>query len=213
MRGCGPLLLLLGLDDGECAKSTDTATASFVFDVASIKPGSAERRTRIFRHPDDAEFGAQNVSLKALVQFAYGVTEARVLGFPAALLDARFDVQAHPDLTTAARFRALKPDENREAKQHMVEDLLVSRCHLKVHGRDAGAAGLRAGGGHPERAEIRRVGGPEQQLRAGRMEPHRDRGRRVNGAAGGGTFARFRAAGDRPDGVDGAIRPGAGVVG
>ena len=52
------------------------------------------------------------------MQFAYGVTDARVLGFPAGLTEARFDVQAHPDLGTAARFHALKPDENREAKQH-----------------------------------------------------------------------------------------------
>jgi uncharacterized protein (TIGR03435 family) len=110
-----------------------TPPAPFAFDVASIKPAAAERRTRIFRHPDDAEFAAQNVTLKALVQFAFGVTDTRILGFPAALADARFDVQAHPDLATAARFRALKPDEAREAKQHMVQRLLEERSALTVH--------------------------------------------------------------------------------
>jgi uncharacterized protein (TIGR03435 family) len=133
MRGRGLLLLVLGWAMAGAQSPPSTLPATFVFDVASIKPGSAERRTRIFRHPDDAEFGAQNVSLKALVQFAYGVTEERMIGFPAGLLDARFDVQAHPDLATAARFRALKPDESREAKQHMVQDLLAGRCHLEVH--------------------------------------------------------------------------------
>jgi uncharacterized protein (TIGR03435 family) len=127
------MLALMTASAAGIQTAVETAPASFVFDVASIKPGSAERRTRIFRHPDDAEFGAQNVSLKALVQFAYGVTEDRVIGFPAGLQDAHFDVEAHPDLATAARFRALKPDESREAKQHMVQDLLAARCHLEVH--------------------------------------------------------------------------------
>jgi len=133
MRAWARILAMLAVGTALCAAGQTGVAAGFAFDVASIKPAAAERRTRIFRHPDDAEFGAQNVPLKALVQFAFGVTEARVIGFPASLQDARFDVQAHPDLETAARFRALKPDEAREAKQHMVLRLLEERCGLTVH--------------------------------------------------------------------------------
>jgi uncharacterized protein (TIGR03435 family) len=105
----------------------------FVFDVASVKPALDTRRSRIFRHADDAEFSAQNVTLKALVQFAFGVTDLRVLGFPGAFAAEHFDLQAHPDLATDALYRTLHPDDAREAKQHMVQALLAERCRLQVH--------------------------------------------------------------------------------
>src|SRR5580704_12626691 len=62
------------------------------FDVASIRPsGNPDRRTRLMRHPDDTEFVAQNTSLSALLQFAFGVSQTRVIGLPAQLDSARFD--------------------------------------------------------------------------------------------------------------------------
>lgn len=117
---------------GMCA--AQQAAEPWVFDVASIRPTlNAGQRTRLMRHPDDAEFGGQNVPLTALLQFAYGVSASRILGLPARLEAARFDVQAKPDAETDARFRRLASAGQREAKQKMVQALLVERCGLKVH--------------------------------------------------------------------------------
>ena len=104
------------------------------FDVASIRPtGNPDRRPRAMRHPDDTEFVAQNTSLNALLQFAYGVSQPRVIGLPAQIDSARFDLQAKGDLDTDARFHKLKPDQMRIAKQKMMQALLADRCKLKVH--------------------------------------------------------------------------------
>ena len=85
------------------------------------------------RHPDDTELVAQNASLGALLQFAFGVSETRVLGLPAVLASARFDLQAKGDVVTDARFRKLNPDQQREAKQRMLQALLAERCKLAFH--------------------------------------------------------------------------------
>ena len=104
------------------------------FDVASIRPsGNTDRRQRLMRHPDDTEFIAQNASLSALVQFAFGVSETRVIGLPASLASARFDLQAKGDIDTDARFHKLNPDQQREAKQQMMQALLADRCKLTTH--------------------------------------------------------------------------------
>jgi uncharacterized protein (TIGR03435 family) len=107
---------------------------AWVFDVASIRPsGNLDRRTRILRHPDDTEFIGQNVGLSALLQFAYGVSQTRVLGLPPQLEAARFDLQAKGDIETDARFRRLNPDQARAAKQKMMQALLADRFRLTMH--------------------------------------------------------------------------------
>jgi len=104
------------------------------FDVASIRPsGNTDRRTRMMRHPDDTEFVAQNMSLIALLQFAFGVSQTRVIGLPAQLEAARFDVQAKGDVETDARFHKLNTEQMRIAKQKMLQALLAERFKLTVH--------------------------------------------------------------------------------
>jgi len=110
-----------------------TVPGSWSFDVASIRAGAPERRTRVLRHPDDTEYVAQNVSLSTMVQYAFGVTEARVIGLPPQLETARFDVQAKGDVETDARWRRLNPDQQRVAKQTMMQGLLADRCKLAYH--------------------------------------------------------------------------------
>ena len=104
------------------------------FDVASIRPtGNPDRRSRIMRHPDDTEFVAQNTSLSSLLQFAYGVSQPRVIGLPGQLESARFDIQAKGDIETDARFHKLNTEQMRIAKQKMMQALLADRFKLKVH--------------------------------------------------------------------------------
>ncbi len=138
MKGWWRIRVGLALCAMLCAVAVaQTAPASppgaWAFDVASIRPGTPERRTRVFRHPDDTEWVAQNVTLSAILQAAFGVSESRVLGVPGHMLTARFDVQAKGDADTDARFRRLTPDQRRLAKQTMLQALLAERCQLVVH--------------------------------------------------------------------------------
>ncbi len=144
LRRAGLALVLVGMAAIVCraqrahtpADLTRAAAlpGTWEFDVASIRPsGNTERRQRLMRHPDDTEFIAQNVSLGALLQFAFGVSATRVLGMPAALAAARFDLQAKGDVAMDARFRKLNPDQQREAKQRMMQALLAERCKLAYH--------------------------------------------------------------------------------
>ena len=111
-----------------------TLPDAWEFDVASIRPsGNPGRRTRVMRHPNDAEFVAQNASLHTLLEIAYGVSEPRVIGLPSSLESARFDVQAKGDVETDARFRTLNSGQMRIAKQQMLQALLADRFRLKVH--------------------------------------------------------------------------------
>lgn len=116
------------------AQQAKVDPTSWTFDVASIRPsGNPERRTRIFRHPEDTEFVGQNVSLSALIQYAFGVSETRVLGLPPQLKAARFDVQAKGDVETDTRFHRLDPEQIRLAKQKMMQALLADRFKLATH--------------------------------------------------------------------------------
>jgi uncharacterized protein (TIGR03435 family) len=127
LRAACVLLLCAGVGAAQ-------TVAAWTFDVASIRASrNPDRRTRMPRHPDDTEFIGQNVGLSALLQFAFGVSESRVLGLPAALETARFDVQAKGDIDTDARFRRLNPEQARTAKQQMMQALLADRFKLVTH--------------------------------------------------------------------------------
>lgn len=111
-----------------------TLNGAWEFDVASIRPtGNPDRRSRVMRHPDDTEFVAQNTSLSQLLQFAYGVSQTRVIGLPTSLEAARFDLQAKGDVETDARFHKLNTEQMRIAKQKMMQALLADRFKLAVH--------------------------------------------------------------------------------
>jgi len=130
LRRIGLVLVLLAAG----VASAQQPDSTWVFDVASIRASPAsDRRPRTFRHPDDTEFVAQNISLKALLQFAFGVSETRVIGLPPQLEAARFDVQAKGDMETDARFHRLDPEQARTAKQKMMQALLAERFRLATH--------------------------------------------------------------------------------
>jgi uncharacterized protein (TIGR03435 family) len=137
-------LLIVSMAAAACPAQSPTTAAelnpavalpgTWEFDVASIRPSrDVTRRQRLFRHPEETEFAAQNASLGALLQFAFGVSETRVIGVPKSLASARFDLQAKGDWETETRFHKLNPDEQRAAKQRMMQALLADRFKLGFH--------------------------------------------------------------------------------
>jgi uncharacterized protein (TIGR03435 family) len=106
-----------------------TATPSF--EVATIKPAapSNDGHTHINYPPDD-RFSAQNITLSALMQWAYGMPENQILDGPSWLSSTRFDIQAKAD---PDQIKSLTFEQLRELKQQMLQSLFADRFHLKVH--------------------------------------------------------------------------------
>lgn len=102
------------------------------FEVATIKPAapSNDGHTHINYPPDD-RFSASNITLLALMQWAYGMPEKQILDGPTWLSSTRFDIQAKSDISD--QIKSLTSDQGSELKRHMVQTLLADRFQLKLH--------------------------------------------------------------------------------
>jgi uncharacterized protein (TIGR03435 family) len=123
--------LLLGLAFFAAASFGYAQTASPSFEVATIKPAapSNDGHTHINYPPDD-RFSAQNITLSALMQWAYGMPENQILDGPSWLSSTRFDIQAKAD---PDQIKSLTSEQLRELKQQMLQTLFADRFHLKAH--------------------------------------------------------------------------------
>jgi uncharacterized protein (TIGR03435 family) len=98
------------------------------FDVVSVKPNkSGNGMVRIMAKPDG--YSASNVSLKMLVQSAYGIREDLVSGAPNWADSARFDIDAKVAGSDVDALKKLSPEQRRL----ILQPLLADRFKLKVH--------------------------------------------------------------------------------
>jgi uncharacterized protein (TIGR03435 family) len=112
------------------------ATPTPAFDVVSIhlsNPAKDDGHHHIYNDPSESHFRTANLSVKDLIQFAYGLPGTQVLGGPAWLDTAMFDIDAKSDPTVDAQLHALPTSEARAQKQLMVQALLADRFQLKTH--------------------------------------------------------------------------------
>jgi bla regulator protein blaR1 len=103
------------------------------FEVASIRPAAPQNvgvMIRVMNMP--GRLYATNVTLKMLVRLAYGVQDAQIEGGPKWLDSDHFDIQAKADPTVVAELKKLPPDEAKLVQEHMLQELLAERFHLKV---------------------------------------------------------------------------------
>jgi uncharacterized protein (TIGR03435 family) len=102
------------------------------FEVATIKPAppSNDGHTHINYPPGD-RFSASNITLLALMQWAYGVPERQILDGPSWLVSTRFDIQATAD--SGDQIKGLTGEQDRDLKRRMVQALLADRLQLKLH--------------------------------------------------------------------------------
>ncbi|MGA7157688.1 MAG: TIGR03435 family protein [Acidobacteriaceae bacterium] len=119
---------------GAAGKAVSKANAEPAFEVATIKPGapSTDGHTHI-NYPEGGRFSASNITLLALMQWAYDMPQKQILDGPAWMGSERFDMAATSDAGTDARLRALPGEENVPTKKRMVQALLADRFALKVH--------------------------------------------------------------------------------
>ncbi len=111
------------------------APAAQSFDVASVHINNSETdgHHHIISDPSQSRFRTVNLSLRDLIQFAYGVPDAQILGGPTWLDSVMFDIDAKSDPAVDAQLRALPIEQARHQKQLMVQSLLADRFELKVH--------------------------------------------------------------------------------
>ena len=107
-------------------------TSTPTFEVATIKPAapSPDGHTHINYPPDD-RFSATNITLLALMQWAYSMPEKQILDGPPWLSSTRFDFQAKAD--NGDQIKSLSSEQVSELKRRMVQALLADRFHLKLH--------------------------------------------------------------------------------
>lgn len=99
------------------------------FEVASIKPSAPGEQGVLYHYPG-ARLRTTGMAMKYLIEYAYSVTDRQLLGAPAWLDTARFDIDAKPEAPAG------KPDpgepENSERIRTMLRALLADRFHLQI---------------------------------------------------------------------------------
>jgi uncharacterized protein (TIGR03435 family) len=123
--------LFLGMSVGAGCGFAQTP-ASAAFEVASVKSGDPSSHQMMLRM-GSARFTAQNVPLKMLIQYAYGLkSDDQLSGGPGWLGSKTFDIDAKQDDAQAAEFQKLPQDKRSAQVQAMLQGLLAERFKLQI---------------------------------------------------------------------------------
>ena len=98
-------------------------TARPSFEVASIKPSTANEPRYYGFHVGDDRFLGTNISVQGWIQIAWGVTEREMTGSPQWISSENFDIDA----------KAERPIRSVGEGFQMLQSLLEDRFSLKVH--------------------------------------------------------------------------------
>jgi len=122
-------LLLLILIAPQPALAQTSAPA---FEVATIKPAapSPDGHTHI-NYPRGDRFSAANITLLALMQWAYDMPQKQILNGPSWLSSTRFDIQA--ESAPLHQAQPLTTEQDTNLKRRMLQTLFADRFHLKLH--------------------------------------------------------------------------------
>ena len=108
------------------AVSTDVKLPAF--DVVSVKQNKSETHMiRVMMKPDG--YAATNVSLKMLIEEAYGIREDLISGAPGWVDSTRFDIDAKVAGTNVDDLKKFKPEQ----RMSMLRPMLADRFQVKVH--------------------------------------------------------------------------------
>jgi uncharacterized protein (TIGR03435 family) len=105
------------------------------FDVAAIRlhePAPHERQ-HIVSSDKSGSFMTQNVSLLAIMQYAFMIPDSRIVNVPPWVKDQRFDIQAKSNDVVNERLSKLEWDQATPLKHAMIQALLADRFKLVVH--------------------------------------------------------------------------------
>lgn len=117
------------------AKPESASATAPAFDVVSIRRNNTatDGHHHIYNDPGESHFRTVNLSLKDLIQFAYGLPKSQILGGPPWLDSTMFDIDAKSDPLMDAQLHKLASDQARQQKQLMVQAVLADRFRLAAH--------------------------------------------------------------------------------
>lgn len=131
------------------------------FEVASIKPtNTGDNRVAIMMQPG-GRFNATNVTVKMLMQNAYGVRDFQIVGGPGWIGSDRFDITAKLEGDGP-----LQPDSLRPALQGLLEDRFQLKLHRET--REMQTYALLPGKNGPKLQKSADEKAPGPQIRMGR---------------------------------------------
>jgi uncharacterized protein (TIGR03435 family) len=105
------------------------------FDVAAIRlhePAPHERE-HVFSSDRNGSFRTQNVSLLAIMQYAFVIPDSRILNVPPWVKSQRFDIEAKSNDAVNEQLSKLDWNQATPLKHAMIQALLADRFALKVH--------------------------------------------------------------------------------
>jgi uncharacterized protein (TIGR03435 family) len=112
-------------------QAPDAKYASFVYDVASIKPHKGDDPGGARMLSDGIV--AENIGLRSFVAAGYGVDNVSLYGVPAWLNSERFDIEFKMDPEVADEYKKLGLPERKLAQEHMFRVLFEDRLKLAAH--------------------------------------------------------------------------------
>ncbi|HEY2383610.1 MAG TPA: M56 family metallopeptidase [Terriglobia bacterium] len=125
------LPLGIGLLKASSSAAQSQSAPHLQFEVASVKRNTSVSQSMRFPVPANGLFAVENIPLKVLISYAFGVQGADVAGAPAWVGSEKYDVTA----------KAAQPDVRRNDYSLMVQALLVDRFRLSAHSEERDRSG------------------------------------------------------------------------
>ena len=128
MAFCAAVVTVMATHHSAVAHQTTASPPRF--EVASIKPSPPQppgRNNSSIRRSTGGRFTTVNAAIKPLMQIAFRVRDFQIVGGPAWIEDARFDIVAVPDREIVFDNRDTDP------MPRMLQMFLEERFQLKVH--------------------------------------------------------------------------------
>ncbi len=117
------IVVLLVTAVGLSAQTGET-TARPSFEVVSVKPTQGQQMNSGFRRASPGNLNATNVSVRFLIEYAYGVRDDQVAGGPSWLDSDRYEIVAKPPEGS---------DTSEAVKRLRTQSLLADRFHVAFH--------------------------------------------------------------------------------
>nr|HEV7952745.1 TIGR03435 family protein [Candidatus Acidoferrales bacterium] len=125
---------LMGASPSFAAAQAQSAAANateFRYEVVSIKPNRSSNGGNWQNAPDG--FTGTNVPLQFLVLRAFGFQDFQLTGAPGWITSERFDIDAKMDTSVVEALQKLNPDDQKIARQRMLQTVLAERFQLTFH--------------------------------------------------------------------------------
>jgi uncharacterized protein (TIGR03435 family) len=138
VAACFGFAVQSGCAQASAAPGTPLATSPApapAFDVAAIRLHESQphEHNSIWSSPFDGNFNAENISVIALINWAYEMPDTRIIGAPSWAGTTMFNIEAKSGPEVDQQMHNLPSDAGRKQKEQMVQALLADRFGLKVH--------------------------------------------------------------------------------